>query len=757
MTTAPAHPYVPSSTGPVPGGGAAGPTPATPPTPDIPPAIPIATIQTEWRADPQPRLVGAAPAVALAASFRDPLHSAEPLPPSIALAVPLQTISPLPPLPAFPIRPEFADHEGQRLVRILLDAGTSLYGTGEVAGSLLRGGRRVILYNTDAFEYSERIPGLYQSHPWVLGVRKDGTAFGVLFDTTWRAEMILGENGESISIRADGQPFQVLVVERDTPQQVVSALADLTGHMPLPPRWALGYHQSRWSYRTEESVRSLAAEFRRRRIPCDVIWMDIDYMDGFRCFTFDPKAFPNPKALNADLHAQGFKSVWMIDPGIKVDPAYRVYESGKAGDHFVKNADGFEYHGQVWPGACAFPDFTRAETRRWWADLYQEFMATGIDGVWNDMNEPAVFDQPWKWMPADNLHRADPELGGPGPHTRYRNVYGMLMVNASREGMLRARPNRRPFVLTRSSHLGGHRYAATWTGDNQSVWPHLAWSIPMTLNMGLSGQPFAGPDIGGFSGNATGKLFARWMGIGALLPFARGHSIKDSADHEPWSFGPEVEETCRRALERRYRLLPYLYTLFHEASTTGLPVARPIFFANPKDPSLRDADDSFLLGDHVLVRCRVTEQGDCRSPFPISASHWLPIEPTPPDLAAPDPELPSLFLRAGSIVPLGPAMLFSDEKPLDPLTLLVALDETGHAQGSLYEDGGNGFDYLQGATRTTTYRAQRTGDAIEVSIASESGRLPRPQRALHVVILGPTGPIKTSDGAGGEHIRLVGL
>jgi alpha-glucosidase len=638
------------------------------------------------------------------------------------------------PAPAGPatdalVRPTFLESRGWYAMRIALAPGTDLYGMGEAARPLRRNGQTLALWTTDAFGYDDRTEAIYQAHPWVLAVRADGSAFGVLADSPRRG--VISADGDLL-MAFQAEPFAVYVVERDSPQDVVRALAELTGKPPLPPLWSLGYHQCRWSYEPEARVRELAAEFRRRRVPCDVIWLDIDYMDGFRVFTFSRAGFPDPDALNHDLHAQGFKTVWMIDPGVKVDPEDPTYRSGREGGHFVTDASGDEFHGKVWPGACAFPDFTRERTRRWWAKLYRDYFARGVDGVWNDMNEPAVFDGPGKTMPASNRHEADAELGGPDDHARYHNIYGMQMVRATREGVLAACPDRRPFVLTRSNFLGGHRDAATWTGDNTSDWRHLRWSIPMAVNLGLSGQPFVGPDIGGFIGDATGHLFARWMGIGALLPFARGHSIKGSADHEPWSFGERCERICRLALERRYRLLPYFYTLFREASVTGMPVARPLLFADPADARLRGADDAFMLGDDVLVRARVHAGGICQAPLP--RGRWAAFEPAHES----DPELPELLVREGAIVPLGPPMQHVGERPLDPLTLVVHPDVAGRASGLLYEDEGDGFGFTRSEFRLTRIDAAVRGDDVEITQGVVEGAWAAPTRRVHTVVVRPT-------------------
>ena len=663
----------------------------------------------------------------------------ERMPPSLCL---LERPAPSRSLPAgWKVVPEFSFSETRTRATIAIPPGTSLYGTGEVAGPLLRDGRAITLWNTDNFGYrDDQGRRLYQSHPWVLAVRPDGTAFGVIADSPWRAELAL--DGK-IEFTSDGPSFPVLVINRESPQAVLQALALLTGTMPLPPKWALGYQQCRWSYNPDARVREIADEFRKRRIPCDVIWMDIDYMDGFRVFTFSPREFPDPKALNAYLHERGFKSVWMIDPGVKAEPGYRVYDSGTAADAWVQDAFGGAYHGAVWPGDCVFPDFTRPETRAWWAGLYREFMAQGVDGVWNDMNEPAVFNVPGKTMPLHNWHRGGGGLPA-GPHARYHNVNGMLMVRATRDGILAANPRLRPFVLTRSNFLGGQRYAATWTGDNASTWEHLRLAIPMTLNLGLSGQPFNGPDLGGFGAEATGELWAHWIAMGAFFPFARGHAQKDLPPKEPWAFGAEVESVARIALQRRYRLLPYFYTLFRDSSLSGLPVMRPVFFADVRDPALRAEDRAFLVGDDLLVVPKWAEHPS------LPQGIWRTVSLVGENSAA-DKFQPDVKLRGGAIVPLGRVVQSTAEESLDPLTLLVSLDEHGHASGRLYEDDGDGFAYRTGGYLLTTYEAARNGGEVTVTVAHTEGQRARPTRRIVVQLISDSGTT-TAEGVDGQPV-----
>lgn len=591
--------------------------------------------------------------------------------------------------------------------------GTSLYGGGEVTGPLLRNGQSIKLWNTDSGAYSvDNGKRLYQSHPWVMGVRPDGTSFGILFDTPYKAELTTTD--ERINFETEGELFRIFVIDRESPQAVIKGLAELIGTMPMVPRWALGYQQCRFSYTPASRVIEVADTFRIKRIPCDVMWMDIDYMDGYRIFTFNPQTFPDPAALNRDLHIRGFHSAWMIDPGAKVDSTYFVYKSGTANDVWVKTAQGKEFHGDAWPGACAFPDFTQPKTVRWWADLYKDFLDKGVDGVWNDVNEPQISNTPTGTMPEDNKHLGGDKIPA-GPHLKYHNVYGYLMVKASREGIMKARPQNRPFILTRSNFLGGQRFAATWTGDNASWESHMTMSVPMILTLGLSGQPFSGADVGGFLFNPDVDLFGRWMALGAFYPFSRGHACAGTINKEPWAFGQKVEDVSRMALERRYVLLPYYYTLLHEASETGMPIMRPVFFADPKDTLLRAEEQAFLIGENLLV---VPEWA--QNPA-LPKGIWRNLSLIPGDDK--DSYQAKLKIRGGAIIPTGKIIQNTNEKSLDPLTLLVCLDEKGEAHGTLYWDEGDNWSFKDGNYSFQHFTAIRTADnKVQVKITQKKGK-----------------------------------
>lgn len=591
--------------------------------------------------------------------------------------------------------------------------GTSLYGGGEVTGPLLRNGQSIKLWNTDSGAYSvDNGKRLYQSHPWVMGVRPDGTSFGILFDTPYKAKLTTTD--ERINFETEGELFRIFVIDRESPQAVIKGLAELIGTMPMVPRWALGYQQCRFSYTPASRVIEVADTFRIKRIPCDVIWMDIDYMDGYRIFTFNPQTFPDPAALNRYLHIRGFHSAWMIDPGAKVDSTYFVYKSGTANDVWVKTAQGKEFHGDAWPGACAFPDFTQPKTVRWWADLYKDFLDKGVDGVWNDVNEPQISNTPTGTMPEDNKHLGGDKIPA-GPHLKYHNVYGYLMVKASREGIMKARPQNRPFILTRSNFLGGQRFAATWTGDNASWESHMTMSVPMILTLGLSGQPFSGADVGGFLFNPDANLFGRWMALGAFYPFSRGHACAGTINKEPWAFGQKVEDVSRMALERRYVLLPYYYTLLHEASETGMPIMRPVFFADPKDTLLRAEEQAFLIGENLLV---VPEWA--QNPA-LPKGIWRNLSLIPGDDK--DSYQAKLKIRGGAIIPTGKIIQNTNEKSLDPLTLLVCLDEKGEAHGTLYWDEGDNWSFKDGNYSFQHFTAIRTADnKVQVKITQKKGK-----------------------------------
>lgn len=626
-----------------------------------------------------------------------------------------------------------------------IEAGEHFFGFGQRTSLLERSGRQMNNWTTDPG--SKQGPGsdpLYIAIPAFLALRP-GLAYGVFFHTTWRSRFDIGHTTpDTWRMEAVGGELDYYVVYGPTPPEVMQGWGALLGTLPLPPRWSLGYHQSRWSYAPESHVREVAASFRQRAIPCDVIHLDIAYMDGYRVFTWDPERFPNPRGLLADLRREGFRAVTIIDPGVKIDPDYAVYREGLERDAFIRRADGEHFHGYVWPDDAVFCDYTRPEVREWWGNWHRALLEQGVSGIWNDMNEPTSFHQPfskvigrrtWDTLPLDA--RQGPE-GETTIHAEVHNLFGNLMSRATYEALRRHGEGNRPFVLPRSAFAGVQRWSACWMGDNGSWWEHLEMAIPQLMNMGLSGVPFVGVDIGGFGENASGELFARWMQFGSLSPFCRGHTTHFSADHEPWAFGEEVEEICRAYLRLRYRLLPYLYTLFWEASRRGSPVVRPLLYHFPDDPATYHLHDQLMLGPFLLA-APVYHPGRTHRALYLPAGTWYDwwsgekIEGPGYLLArAPLATMP-LYLRAGTILPTGPEMNHTDEKQLDPLTLNLY---PGNGTFTLYEDDGHTFEHERGLFCTTRYRLalEEADTLLRLEIGERTGSYHPPARRLTICV-----------------------
>jgi alpha-glucosidase len=613
----------------------------------------------------------------------------------------------------------------------VLPLGEHCYGLGERTGMLDKRGSRYTNWTTDTWNHGPGTDMMYHAIPFLLALRPaTGLCYGLYFNNTFRTVFDLGHTRpDRYRLEADGGELDYFVFHGATPADVVRGFTALVGRMALPPRWALGYQQSRWSYASEREVRAVAAGFRANDLPGEVIYLDIDYMDGFRSFTWNREAFPQPERLMADLRTEGFRVVPIIDPGIKDEPGNPVYDSGVAGGHFLRNAAGELAHGFVWPGQCVFPDFARAATRAWWAEWHRSLLAACASGIWNDMNEPSTGGSE---IPLDAPAGDDSR---PATFAEVRNLYGHLEAQATQAALSAARPDERPFVLTRAGFTGTPRYAAMWTGDNISSWEHLEMSLPQLSNLGLSGVAFCGPDIGGFFGDATPELYARWIELGALYPFARGHSARDSAPHEPWAFGEEVTAIARYYLRLRYRLLPYLYTLIERAAATGEPLWRPLIYAYPTDPAVTALHDQVLVGSDLLV-APVCHPGVCSRQVYLPTGTWydywtgeMLTGPLHTLAQAPLETLP-FYVRVGAIIPSGPPLRFSDERPLDPLTLDLYLGgDVRGASGALYEDDGHTFAYRQGMFRRTRYHYQRTPDGATLTATVEGAYQPAP-RAL---------------------------
>lgn len=582
-------------------------------------------------------------------------------------------------------------------LRKSLPQGTRIFGLGDKTGNFDRRGQSFVNWNTDAWGFQRDTDPIYKSIPFFIGAGGAGGAYGLFLDNIWRSWFDFGHRQDgTIEIGADGGPIDYYVIAGPSVRDVVRRYTKLTGKAPMPPLWSLGFQQSRYSYMTADEVRQIAARLRSDRIPSDVIWLDIDYQDRNRPFTTNKKTFPDLKGLARDVGAEGFKLVAITDLHIAHAPnqGYAPYDSGLAGDHFLKNPDGSTYVAPVWPGPSVFPDFTRAASRAWWGSLYKDFAADGIAGFWNDMNEPAIFETPTKTMPLGTVHRIDGTGFTPraATHAEAHNVYGMENSRATFEGLLKLRPNVRPFVMTRATYAGGQRYAVTWTGDNSSSWDHLKLMVQQLLSLGLSGYTWAGADIGGFTGGPSPELLTRWHQIGAFTPVFRNHSAKDTPRAEPWVDGPEHLAIRRRFIEERYRLLPYLYAVAEEHSRTGDPVMRPTFYDYPALGSAPcDQSMAFTLGRDLLIVASPKPESPQPYDVCLPGKGWYDYWTGQPVNGENIRETPALdrlpvFVRPGAIIPKQPLVQSTSETPSGPLELHVYPGED--CRGELYLDDG---------------------------------------------------------------------
>ncbi len=627
------------------------------------------------------------------------------------------------------------------------------FGLGDKTGGLDRRDHAFTLWNTDAYSFGDGSDPLYKSIPFFLAGEGAQSSYGILLDNTFRSSFDFGKSERDVlRFGAENGAIDYYILYGPHPKQVLADYALLTGTQPLPPRWALGFQQSRYSYMSADRVREIAREFRSRKIPADVIFMDIDYQDRNRPFTTNVKTFPDLKGLMGDLKAQGFHAVTIVDLHVAAaaKQGYAPYDSGLAGDHFLHNADGSTYVGKVWPGDSVFPDFTRAQTRAWYGTLYKDFVTAGVSGIWNDMNEPAIFERLDKTMPLSVVDRID-EPGFAKRSTtqaEVHNIFGMQNTRATFEGLSALSPDERPYVLTRASFAGGQRYAYTWTGDNSATWEHLRLATPQVLNLGLSGFSFSGVDVGGYSGAPSADLMTRWIEIHAFMPLFRAHSESGMPDKEAWTQGPVHEAIRKRFIEERYRLMPYLYTLAEEASRTGIPVARPLFLEFPAlmgrywGKPLDDAS-RFMLGSSLLIA--TPQMGgsatEYRYPLDFPAGDWYDywtgqkVMTRELQLAPKIDELP-VFVRGGSIIPRQAVVQHDGEVPTGPLELHIYPGPDCH--GTLYTDDGHSMAYQKGVflrqsftctsdvSGTTLHFGQREGGFLpfwsQIAVTVHGGR-----------------------------------
>ena len=672
-------------------------------------------------------------------------------------------------------------HGGAFRVYKTMAADEHYFGLGDKPGPLDRRERAFSLWNTDSFGFQESTDLLYKSIPFFLTSRQGITA-GILFDNTWRTSFDFGkESPNAYSFGADGGPLDYYILYGPDAKKVMTTYAWLTGPAPLPPLWSFGFQQSRYSYHPESEVRRVAERLRADKIPADALYLDIDYQDHHRPFTVDQVQFPHFTQMVTDLKKQNLRVVAITDLHIAYlpDAGYKPFDSGMAGDHFVKRPDGSVYVGKVWPGPSVFPNFTSQSTRKWWGTLYTDFVGDGVAGFWNDMNEPSIFDTPNKTMPDDVQHRIDEPGFKPriANHLEIHNVFGMQNSRATYDGLLTLTPNERPFVLTRATYAGGQRYAATWTGDNSSTWNHLRLTTPMLLNLGLSGFGMSGADVGGFVGSPGPELLTRWIEMGTFQPIDRDHASDTSANQEVWVDGPQQEDIRRRYIEERYKLLPYLYTAAEEMSRTGLPIVRPLFLEFPdattdKHPIDLDAANEFMFGPNMLIAPSIYPEKPDAYPVELPSVNWynywtgekvggvmLATDNTtanPLGLVGrqitikPQLDLLPVFVREGSILPMQPLTQSTMETPKGPLTLRVYPGKD--CKGSIYLDDGLSFDYRKGDSLRMEFTCAETPKGITVHVGAHQGSFVPWWTNLKVEVYGSTATAgKASiEGSGGD-------
>jgi alpha-glucosidase len=650
-----------------------------------------------------------------------------------------------------PGRPLTLGGDGFRVDKAMPDD-EHYFGLGDKAGPLDHRDMAFTNWNTDAYAWQESTDPLYKTIPFFLTMRQ-GRASGLFLDNTWRTWFDFGKTArDAYAFGSDGGDLDYYFIAGPAPKAVLERYADLTGKPPLPPLWSLGFQQCRYSYYPESRVYEIAKTFRAKKIPADVIYLDIDYQKDNRPFTIDSERFPHFEKMIGDLGREGFKVIAITDLHLAKAPGYKPYDEGTAGNDFVHAADGSVYFGKVWPGDSVFPDFTWAPARAWWGTLYRDFVRMGVAGFWNDMNEPSVF---WaqKTMPLDAVHRVD--SGGTATHRAVHNIFGMQNSRATYEGLLALDGNRRPLVLTRATYAGGQRYAASWTGDNTSTWNHYRLSIPMLLNLGLSGYALVGDDIGGFRGSPAPELLTRWIELGAFNPIFRDHTEKGTLDQEPWVHGAPHVAIRKRFIEARYRLLPYIYTLAEETSRTGLPLMRPYWLEHPGADPFAPNDPAFLFGPDLLVQPKVDETMDPLTitvPPGVWYDYWTGARVAGDQKKKTTPALGelSVLVRGGAILPHEPLVQSTSETPRGPLELRVYPGPDCH--GSLYLDDGTTFDFRKGAFLRLALACDESAGGVTVRTAAAEGTFaPWFSRVAFVIHGAPSAPKRVT--VAGQAVR----
>ncbi|PWX75660.1 glycoside hydrolase family 31 protein [Clostridium perfringens] len=592
-------------------------------------------------------------------------------------------------------QPSFKDEEGNVYISKVNDC-LAYYGLGEKGGDLNKKGCYTENFNTDDPETDDDSITYYKTIPFYVALKEEAT-YGIFFDNSFRSYFDMGkEMGDRIFFGAIGGQIQYYFIPGENIKEVVKNYTALTGRMEMPPLWSLGYQQCRFSYFSQEEVRELVKTFEEKDIPLDVVYLDIDYMDGFRVMTFKTPNFDDAAGLIGDLKEKGIRTITIIDPGVKVDEEYPVFKRGKEGNHFTKKLDGEMFIGAVWPGNSAFPDFSNKDCREWWKSELKKFISEhGMDGIWNDMNEPCVFNNDHKTMLETCLHNSD---NGVIEHKEFHNRYGFEMSRCSKEAQEELHPNERGFSMTRATYAGGQRYSSVWTGDNMSLWSQMRMSISMNANLGISGFSFVGNDVSGFGLDSSEELFIRWMEMGPFIPIFRNHSNMYTRRQEPWTFGPRAEKIAKKSIELRYELLPYIYDLYYISHKEGLPIFRPMIMEYEKDMNLLNMREQFMLGENMIV-APVLYEGERSKTLYLPKGSWFNYFTMEKLQGGKWYKLPCeldeilVFVKEGAIIPTYNKK-FRNVKERPNNILLKVFGE--NAKGFHYNDDGHSMEYLEG-------------------------------------------------------------
>lgn len=495
-------------------------------------------------------------------------------------------------------QPSFVDKDGFVYISKENDA-LAYYGFGERGGELNKKGSYIENYNTDDPETDDNSTVYYKTIPFYIGLKENST-YGLFFDNSFRSFFDMGKSyGDRVFFGANGGSINYYFIFGNDIKNIVEKYTKLTGRMEMPPMWSLGYQQCRFSYFSRQEVEELISTFEEKKIPIDVVYLDIDYMDSFRVMTFKSPEFDNIADSIVKFKEKGIKTITILDPGVKVDEEYELYKNGMELDCYTKTLDGKVYVGAVWPGDSVFPDFSNEKCRKWWKEELKKFIDKNhIDGIWNDMNEPCVFNNDFKTLPETCLHNSD---YGVIEHKEFHNRYGFEMSRSSYEAQKELYPDKRGFSMTRATYSGGQRYSSIWTGDNMSLFTQLRMSISMNASLGMSGFSFVGNDVAGFGLDANEELFIRWNQVGTFLPIFRNHSNMYTRRQEPWAFGKRAEYIAKKCIELRYELMPYIYNMYYYSFKLGYPVFRPMIMEFQKDINCINLKEQFMFGNNILV------------------------------------------------------------------------------------------------------------------------------------------------------------